>query len=114
MECFTKDKQLTLKVELPGVDPKDVEVSVMGNQLVLKGEKKQDHTVEEKDLFFREIARGRFERSFTLPDGVKKEQVKAIFTNGVLEVCLPAEGMEIAKKVPIEVAEIGKKGFKAA
>ena len=114
VECFIKDKQLVLKAELPGVDPKDVEVSVAGNQLVLKGEKRQDHTVEEKDLFLREIARGRFERSFTLPDGVRKEQVKATFTNGVLEVCLPAEGMEMAKKVPIEIAETGKKGVKAA
>ena len=113
VECYTKDKQLILKVELPGVDPKDVDVSVIGDQLILKGEKKEEMKVDEKDVFFQEISRGRFERIFPLPEGIKKDHVKATFTNGVLEVVLPALAIEAGRKVPIEVLE-GRKAIKAA
>jgi HSP20 family protein len=114
VECYTKDKQLYLKVELPGVDPKLVEVAVVGNMLTIKGEKKEERKLEEENVFFREIARGRFERTFQLPEGVKKEQINATFQNGVLEVVLPAAGIEAARKVPIEIQELGKKTIKAA
>ena len=113
VECYTKDKQFIVKAELPGVDPKDVEVSVVGDQLIVKGEKKEETKVDEKDLFFQEISRGRFERTFPLPEGIKKDQVKATFTNGVLEVALPVMAIEAGRKVPIEVLE-GKKAIKAA
>lgn len=114
VECYTKDKQLILKAELPGVDPKLVEITVVGNMLTIKGEKKEERKLEEDNVFFREIARGRFERTFQLPEGVKKEQILATFQNGVLEVVLPAAGIETARKVPIEIQEIGKKTIKAA
>jgi HSP20 family protein len=114
VECYTKDKQLILKVELPGVDPKQVEVAIVGKMLTIKGEKKREKEVEEENTWFREIVHGRFERTFELPEGVKKEQINATFLNGVLEVTLPAAGIETARKVPIEVQEIGKKTIKAA
>jgi HSP20 family protein len=113
-ECFTKDKQLIVKMELPGVEPKQVEVLVTGNRLVIKGEKREERKVEEGELFFREIARGRFERSFELPEGVKKEQVNATYQNGVLEIVVPAPALEAARKVPVEIQEGGKKAIKAA
>jgi HSP20 family protein len=108
MECFTRDKQLVLRAELPGVDPKDVEVSVTGTQVLLRGEKKEEHKIDEKDLFFQEVNRGRFERTFTLPEGVKADQLKASFKNGVLELTMPSGMIEQARKVPIELGEVGK------
>ena len=108
VECYTKDRQLVLRAELPGVDPKDVEVTINGNQIYLRGEKKEEQKVDEKDLFFQELARGRFERTFTLPDGVKPEQVRAWFNNGVLEVTMPAATIEPARKVLIEIGEAKK------
>ena len=114
VECYTKDKQLILKVELPGVDPKQVEVAIVGKMLTIKGEKKREKEGEEENTYFREIVHGRFERTFELPEGVKKDQINATFVNGVLEVALPAAGIETARKVPIEVQEIGKKTIKAA
>jgi HSP20 family protein len=113
-ECFAKDKQLIVKMELPGVDPKQVEVLVTGNTLTIKGEKKEERKIEETDYFFREVAAGRFERSFTLPEGVKKEQVVAAFQNGVLEITVPTPALEAGRKVPIEIHETGKKAIKAA
>jgi HSP20 family protein len=108
MECFHRDNTLVLRAELPGVDPKDVEVSIVGNQVFLRGEKKQETRVEEKDLFFREFSQGRFERSFTLPEGTKTDQVKASFQNGVLEVTLPAGTAVKPRTIPIEIGGGGK------
>jgi HSP20 family protein len=109
VECFTRDKQLVLRAELPGVDPKDIEVMITGTQLFLRGEKKEDYKVDEKDLFFQEVSRGRFERTFALPEGVKADQVKALFNNGVLELTMPSGMIEQARKVPVELGEVGKR-----
>jgi HSP20 family protein len=91
------------------VDPKDIEVMITGTQLFLRGEKKEDHKVDEKDLFFQEVSRGRFERTFALPEGVKADQVKALFNNGVLELTMPSGMIEQARKVPVELGEVGKR-----
>jgi HSP20 family protein len=114
VECYTKDKQLVLRAELPGIDPKAVEISVLGNTLTLKGEKKEERRVEEENVYIRETAEGRFERAFELPEGVRKDQVKATLQNGVLEVVIPAPAIEAARKVPLEVLETGKKTIRAA
>ncbi len=114
VECFTKDKQLILRAELPGIDPKQVEVSVVGNRVIIKGEKKEERQIKEEEYFFREFAQGRFERSFELPEGVKADQVKSTLQSGVLEVILPAAGIEAARKIPVELLEPGKKTVKAA
>jgi len=114
VECYTRDKQIVLRAELPGVDPKMVEVAIAGTMLTIKGEKKEERKVEEESLYFREITRGRFERTFELPEGIKKEQIVATFQNGILEIVLPALALETARKVPIEIQEIGKKTIKAA
>jgi len=108
MECFTRDKLLILKAELPGVDPKDIEVSIVGNQVFLRGEKKVERDIDDKNYFVQEVAHGRFERIIALPEGVKADQVKATFNNGVLELIMPSGVADQARKVPIELIE-GKK-----
>ncbi len=112
VECFARDNEFVLRAELPGVDPKDVEVSLASNRLVLRGHKQEQHQGKQGSLYFREISHGQFERAFTLPEGVKTDGVKASFSNGVLEVTLPAEG--VGRKVPIEVAGGERKAIKAA
>lgn len=114
VECFTRDKELVLRAELPGVDPKDVEVDVAGDQLTIRGEKKHSRQMEEGSVWFREVAHGRFERTFTLPEGVKADQIKASHSNGVLEVTIPAESVRATRQVPIEAAESDRKAIKAA
>ncbi|OJY76139.1 MAG: hypothetical protein BGP12_01145 [Rhodospirillales bacterium 70-18] len=75
--------------ELPGMTEKDVEVSVVGGMLTLKGEKRQEKEEHKKDFYLTERSFGSFERSFSLPDGVDDDKVGARFTNGVLTVILP-------------------------
>lgn len=84
----TKDK-LLVKAELPGVDKKDVKVSISGDLLTIKGEKKKDE--EEKDEHHYCIERycGSFQRVVQLPANVKSDKVKATFDKGILKVTLP-------------------------
>ena len=79
-----------IRLALPGVDPKDVEVSLMDNVLTVKGERKADPDSAGKDYFVRELTYGAFQRSFTLPEGVDAAQVEAKDANGMLEVRVPA------------------------
>ena len=72
-----EDGTYVIQVALPGMDPKEVEVSLMDNVLTVKGERKADHDTTGKDYFVREVAYGSFERSFTLPEGVDIAQVEA-------------------------------------
>lgn len=87
-------KEVTLKVELPGVDEKDIDVSLSGNHLTIKGEKKTEHE-EKKDgeegrVFHRvERSFGAFQRTMTVPFDVEPGKVSAEFKDGVLTVTLP-------------------------
>jgi len=96
----TKDK-LLFKAELPGLDTKDVSVSISGDLLIIKGEKKAEE--EEKDEHYHCVERyaGSFQRVFRLPSGVKADKIEATFDKGVLKVTLPK--IEEAKKKEIDI-----------
>lgn len=96
----TEDK-LLIKAELPGLEAKDVNVSISGDLLTIKGEKKKEE--EEKDEHHHCVERysGSFQRSFRLPVNVQADKVEAAFDKGVLQVTLPK--VEEAKKKEIDV-----------
>ena len=100
-EGWMENGTYVIQLALPGVDPKDVEVSWMDNALTVKGERKADPDTTGKDYFVREVAYGPFQRSFTLPEGVDAADVKAKHANGLLEVRVPAP--RAAKPRMIEV-----------
>ena len=101
LESFVKDGQFTVRADLPGIDPKNVELSVDGDRLLIKGERKSVH--EEKDRMYREVTYGRFERSVALPHGVASDSIKATYKDGVLEVTMKAPKELEPKKVPIAI-----------
>jgi HSP20 family protein len=89
VDVVTKDNKLVTRVDLPGMKKEDVTVEIADGLLTLSGERKKE-TKEEKDNFYREEREyGSFCRTVPLPKGVKPEDVKASFTNGVLEVMVP-------------------------
>jgi HSP20 family protein len=88
-EGRVEDGTFILQFALPGVDPKEVNVSFMDNLLTVKGERKADHDTTGKDYFVREVVYGAFERSIALPEGVDGAQVEAKYSNGMLEVRVP-------------------------
>ncbi|MFQ5670146.1 MAG: Hsp20/alpha crystallin family protein [Acidobacteriota bacterium] len=115
VESFRRGDEIVFRAELPGVDPKDLSVSVEDNRLILRGEKKMKKEADDADHYLREVFHGRFERVFDLPKGLKPEQLKARFENGVLEITLPAEGLHAAaRRVPIQITSGETKGLKSA
>jgi HSP20 family protein len=83
------DKAYKISAELPGLDAKDVDVSVSGNMLILKGEKRQEKEEKDKNYYFSERAYGSFQRAFELPASVDRDKVGADFSKGVLTITLP-------------------------
>jgi HSP20 family protein len=115
VETYMKDDNLILRCELPGVDPRDVDVSFdeSSHELVIKGERKQDKETKEEDYIYREFAYGRFERRFALPAGVKIDKMKAKYANGLLEITVPAAAEAKPKKIQIETVPGLPEGEKA-
>lgn len=113
LDCFMKNNQFIVRCDLPGVDPKNVEISITGNMLSIRGERKLDYDEKKEGYVVHESAYGTFERSFTLPEGVDYSNVHAVYKNGVLELTMPAKAEALPKKVKIEVEE-GKETKKAA
>ncbi len=94
------DKEVVLAFELPGVDEKDIDVSLAGDQLTVKGEKKAEHE-DRKDEGGRVVHRversyGAFQRTMTVPYRIAPEQVSAQFKDGILKVTLPKPADAIA------------------
>jgi HSP20 family protein len=83
------DKAYKISAELPGLDAKDVEVSVSGDRLVLKGEKRQEQEEKNKNYYHSERTYGSFQRSFELPASVDRDKIAADFSKGVLTITLP-------------------------
>ncbi len=98
-----EDGTYVIQLALPGVDPKDVQVSLMDNVLTVKGERKADHDTG-KDYFVREVAYGAFQRNFTLPEGVDAAQVEAKYTQGMLELRVPAPQVATPRTIEVKAA----------
>jgi HSP20 family protein len=110
IDVFEKNNRLVTRVDLPGMKKEDVKVEVTDGHLAISGERKRE-TEETKDNVYRsEREYGSFYRAVPLPDGVKLEDVKASFSNGVLEVSvpLPVKAEAKVRKVEIEEAKAAK------
>jgi HSP20 family protein len=101
------DKELKIEAELPGVDEKDVEVTVTDNVLTIRGEKKAEKEEKKKDYHLVERSYGSYARSITLPFAAEPGKAKASFKNGVLSITLPkpAEVAAKAKKIAISAGK---------
>jgi len=97
------DKEITIDVELPGIDRKDVKVEVRDNTLTISGERKSERKTEEENCCVAERHYGRFERSFTLTDTVDANNISAKYKDGVLSLALPKTEKAIPKEIAIEV-----------
>ena len=92
---------LLVKAELPGMDPKDIDISLHEGVLTIKGEKKQEKEEKEEGYHLIERSYGSFTRSVRLPKDVQSDRISASFKNGILKVVLPKT--EEAKKKEIKI-----------
>ncbi|MBV7265483.1 Hsp20/alpha crystallin family protein [Erythrobacter ani] len=103
LEMKETDEEYHLTVELPGVSQEDVDISVEGDMLVLKGEKKEEREEKERDYTISERSYGAFERRVSLPKDCVVDQIQASSDNGVITIAIPrAQGVsEGARKIEI-------------
>jgi HSP20 family protein len=93
--------ELVVKAEVPGMDPKDIDISLSDGMLTIKGEKKQEKEEKEADYHLLERSYGAFTRSVQLPKEVQSEKINASYKNGILKITLPKS--EEAKKKEIKI-----------
>lgn len=114
IDVFEKDNRLVTKIDLPGMKKEDVKVEVTDGHLAISGERKTE-AEEKKENFYRcERAYGSFYRVVPLPDGMKLEDIKATFSNGVLEVSIPLPARPDTKVRKVEIQEAAKPAKAAA
>ena len=99
------EKAIYVKAEIPGLDEKDLDVTLKDNVLTISGEKKEETSEEDKDKNYRYCERrfGSFSRSIRMPEGIKADSVKASYKNGVLDIELPKSESAKPKKINISV-----------
>lgn len=119
-EVYAEKGDLVIKLELPGIDPsKDVTVTLEEGELVIKGVRKQEIELKEKDVYRMESWYGEFERHFTIPPKIDEKAIHVEYKHGILEVVVKGAVEELeakkakAKTIPILVGKEVKEPVKA-
>jgi len=98
------DQEVVVRMELPGVDPAKVDVSISDRQLTVSGEKQESSEKKDRDYFHREIRYGSFRRSVLLPEGIDPDQVDAKYENGVLTLTIKRLPTATPKKITVKTS----------
>jgi HSP20 family protein len=103
VDSYLKDGKWIMRFELPGIEPKDIDVSVAGDTLIVRAlrERRSDQRNSEK----REGNYARFEHSLTLPKGAQADQINACYEHGVLELSIPASLEVMGRKILVEIGK---------
>jgi HSP20 family protein len=111
VDVYEDEHNVTLKIEVPGIDEKDIDVQIENNLLTVHGERKFEK--EEKEENFRRVERqyGSFTRSFTLPSTVNPEQVQAHYDKGILKIQLAKKAEARPKQIKVNVGSTGSKSL---
>lgn len=98
------DKEIAISAELPGMEDKDIDISLTKDALTIKGEKKQEKEDKGKDYYRMERSYGSFTRMIPLPAEIDTDKAKAEFKKGVLNISLPktVKSIKETKKIPVK------------
>ena len=97
-------EEFVVRADLPGVQQKDVKVSLLGDTLTIRGERKQEGDIKEGGMHRVERVYGTFERSFTLGASVRNDKVRAVFRDGVLEVHVPKAEEAQVREIEVQAS----------
>jgi HSP20 family protein len=100
------EKAYRITAELPGLEAKDLDVSISGDTLMIKGEKQQEKEQKDKNYHVTERTYGSFQRAFALPEGVERDKIAADLSKGLLTLTLPktAEAQKPTKKIEVKAS----------
>ncbi|MFN2424853.1 MAG: Hsp20/alpha crystallin family protein [Candidatus Binatia bacterium] len=101
LESFLRDGELVVRMDVPGIDPGDLDISIEGDRLNVKGERKSSREEDKAGRSYREVVYGAFERTVTLPWDVDPNTIKATCKDGVLEISMKAPEKVGARKIQI-------------
>lgn len=104
VDMIDQKEELILRADLPGLDEKDIEVTVQDGTLTVRGERKEEKEEKKEDYYYSERSYGAFARTLMLPTNVDPDKVRATFSKGVLEVHLPKAKEAKGKKVEVKAA----------
>ncbi|GAX61641.1 small heat shock molecular chaperone [Candidatus Scalindua japonica] len=102
IDIVETDNNIIVKAELPGVDPKEIDISILNDTLTIKGEKKEEKEDSSKSYHRVERSYGRFTRTINLPKHVKRDEIEAKEHKGVLEITLPKMENAETKKITVK------------
>ncbi len=105
VESYRHNGSYVIRVDLPGVKAKDVNLNFEGGMLTIEGERKKSSDSEEDQLLHEEVCYGPFRRSFYIAEGVKKDQIKAKYHDGVLEVTAPVQEKFLPRKIEVQTTK---------
>ena len=103
VDVYDAKDNVIVKADLPGLKKDEIKVTVQGNTVSIRGERKHDAEVKEKDYVRTERFRGSFQRSITLPTDVDTTKAKAAYKNGTLELTLPKKEEAKSKQINVDV-----------
>jgi HSP20 family protein len=103
VDVYEDEKSIRLKMEVPGIDEKDIDIHLENNLLTVRGERKMESETKEENYHRIERSYGSFSRSFTLPSSVNPEDVKAGYAKGVLTITLGKRAEARPKQIKVEV-----------
>ena len=101
LDIYATDDALVVEAALPGVKPEDVDVSILGDTLTLTATSARDTTVEKSGYHVREVRRGRFSRTITLPGGLTTDAATATFEHGMLTLAFPRAEQVKPRQIPV-------------
>ena len=105
---FEKEDKFVVKAELPGMTEEDIDISVAGDTLTIKEERKAEDEVKEEDYYCCERSYGSFSRSIAVPSNVDAKKIEANYDDGVLAISLPKASEVKPKKIAVSTRKKGK------
>ena len=106
MDIAESEKEVTVKAEVPGVDPKNLDVSLSGNLLTISGEKKESNERKDETCYRSECYAGSFNRSIKLPASVDPEKIKAEYANGILTIAFKKLKADKIRHIKVKEIEL--------
>jgi HSP20 family protein len=105
VDVFERAGDIVIKAELPGVKKEDVDLSIEGDDLVLRAEQREEREVKDENWYRMERSYGSLYRRLPLPEGTKVEAVKAALSDGVLEITVPKATEQVPQRQKIAIGE---------